>query len=381
MMSYLKKPDGILYLEDGTSFEGSLWGDTSQPAVGEVVFNTSLCGYQEILTDPSYCGQIVTMTNPLIGNTGINTDDRESCGVFCEGFVVHEISEVVSNWRSSCSLQELLEEEGICGISGVDTRALTIHLRDHGAKVGVIAPRDTAEEKLKEKIASFGTLEGKNLAEVVSTKEKYSWNEGLHPLNHAYQRRKQNYNVAVYDLGVKRSILRYLVASGCSVDVFPLDTNPEELLSYDGIFLSNGPGDPAAVSQMRKVLPSLLGRKPLFGICLGHQILSLSFGAETYKMKFGHHGGNQPVRNMKRKEIEITAQNHSFAVDADSLPADLEVTHLNLNDHTLEGIRHKSMPAFSVQYHPESSPGPHDSMYLFDTFVEMMEKERKCPSA
>ncbi len=266
----------------------------------------------------------------------------------------------------------------MCALSGIDTRALTIHLRDEGAKVAVIAPRETPERELKERIASFGTLQGKNLAELVSTKEKYSWNEALHPLHEGYPKKEQQFRVAVYDLGVKRSILRYLVASGCFVDLFPIGTKPEELLGYDGIFLSNGPGDPAAVVQMQKALPALLGKKPIFGICLGHQILSLSFGAKTYKMKFGHHGGNQPVQNLHRKEIEITAQNHSFAVDVDSLPAELEVSHMNLNDHTLEGVKHKSMPVFSVQYHPESSPGPHDSMYLFNRFTELMEKERQC---
>ncbi|MBF0274209.1 MAG: glutamine-hydrolyzing carbamoyl-phosphate synthase small subunit [Nitrospinae bacterium] len=371
-MKHLRKKTGLLLLECGKVFHGDLFGDNSKVGVGEVVFNTSLTGYQEIFTDPSYAGQIVTMTNPLIGNTGINHEDVESKGIFAGGFIVHELSSIASNWRSKKNLDDYLKEAGVIGISELDTRELTAYLRDKGAKVGVIASVDTPKEELEKHIKAYGSLEGKNLAKEVSTKEEYSWNKELFSFDKSEQEKDKVFNVAVYDLGVKESILRNLSSAGCNVTVFPITTPPEKLLPFDGIFISNGPGDPAAVIEMQSSLKEIIGKKPVFGICLGHQILSIFFGAKTYKMKFGHHGGNQPVKNLKRIEIEITAQNHSFAVDNDSLPETLELTHLNLNDNTVEGFRHKELPVFSVQYHPESSPGPHDSAYLFEEFTCLM---------
>jgi len=373
-MNFLKKHNGILYLKSGKTFQGNLFGDTSLFGVGEVVFNTSMTGYQEIITDPSYAGQIITMTNPLIGNTGVNSVDVEAKKIYTGGLIIHELSSLASNWRSEQNLDDYLRERKIIGISEIDTRELTVYLRDNGAQPAVIAPFGTPEEKLKVLLQEYGTLEGKNLAREVSTQTKYQWEKELFSFKKQPSPKKE-YNVAVYDLGVKESILSHLVSAGCEVTVFPIDTPPEELLSFNGVFLSNGPGDPAAVTEMQTALKKIIGKKPVFGICLGHQILSLFFGAKTYKMRFGHHGGNQPVKNIRRKEREITAQNHSFAVDKQSIPEFLELTHINLNDHTVEGIKHKELPVFSVQYHPESSPGPHDSAYLFKEFTQLMEKQ------
>lgn len=371
-----------LVIEDGTVFEGYGFGAEGE-AYGEVVFNTSITGYQEILTDPSYNGQIVTMTYPEIGNYGVNPEDVESRRPFLKGFVVKEYWSNPSNWRSEDDLGSYLSKYGVVGIEGIDTRALTKLIRSKGAQKGVISTVDRDPESLLKKVRSSQGIVGIDLVTEVSCEEPYSWNQGTtvwRPANEKPVTEKQkNLKVVAFDYGLKRNILRKLVDYGCEVSIVPSRTPPHEILSMepDGIFLSNGPGDPSAVAYAVETVGSLIGKQPIFGICLGHQILGLALGGKTYKLKFGHRGANQPVKDLKTGKVEITSQNHGFAVDAGSLGNDVEVTHINLNDDTVEGLRHKNHPAFSVQYHPEASPGPHDSSYLFEEFVDLMKKHKQ----
>lgn len=369
-----------LALEDGSVFTGSAFGDTSPRCVeGEVCFNTSLSGYQEVVTDPSYAGQIVTMTCPLIGNYGVNEGDLESARAQVSGFVVRELSNRVSNYRATAALEDWLAEQGVVGIAGVDTRALTRRLRTEGALRGVLCTDpNKSDEQLVEAAKASAGLVGRNLVATVSRREAIRWDEGLGdwlPLQGAVPPVAKRLKVVALDCGAKLNILRNLTDSGCDVTVLPYDASPEAIREHspDGLFVSNGPGDPSAVQPTVDHLKQMLGQMPIFGICLGHQLLSLAMGAETFKLKFGHRGGNQPVQNLGTQKVEITSQNHGFAVDPDSLAkVGGEPTHLNLNDKTLEGFRHTQEPIFAVQYHPEASPGPHDSRYLFDSFVQMM---------
>ncbi len=366
-----------LALADGRVFFGQAFGASGETS-GEVVFNTSMSGYQEILTDPSYRGEIVTMTYPLIGNYGFNREDIESSKPHLAGFIVKEACEIPSSWRSDLSLDAYLKENNIIGLSGIDTRALVRHIRDKGAQTGVISTIDLDTDSLVAKAKLAPSIVGQDLVQEVTCKQPYDWNEGTWDLSAGYEKRQgpADYKVVAYDFGIKYNILRNLVSKGCAVTVVPADTPAEEVLAMhpDGVFLSNGPGDPEPISYAQEAIRQLLGKVPLFGICLGHQLLAIALGGKTYKLKFGHRGGNQPVRRGAGHSVEITAQNHGFAVDADSLQEDAFVTHINLNDNTVEGLQHKSMPAFSVQYHPEASPGPHDANYLFDEFIEMMER-------
>jgi carbamoyl-phosphate synthase small subunit len=369
----------ILALADGKVFHGKAFGAPGE-ITGEVVFNTSMTGYQEILTDPSYAGEIVTMTYPLIGNYGINLEDVESVRPHLAAFVVKECSDFPSNWRSKMSLDAYLKENGIVGIQGVDTRALVRHIRDKGAQTGIVSSIDLDPERLVEKARRAPSIVGRDLVKEVTCRTPYHWTEGPWELEKGYvcMEHPARFKVVAYDFGIKRNILRNLVASGCDVTVVPADTPAEKVLAMnpDGVFLSNGPGDPEPVRYAQENIRAILGKKPIFGICLGHQLLSLAMGGTTYKLKFGHRGGNQPVRRGDGHEVEITAQNHGFAVDAGSIDREAVLTHINLNDNTVEGLVHKKLPAFSVQYHPEASPGPHDARYLFDRFIAMMEKEK-----
>lgn len=371
-----------LALENGTVFTGEAFGAASE-VTGEVVFNTSLTGYQEILTDPSYAGQIVTMTYPLIGNYGINPQDLESVKPQVAGFVVREYFEFYSNFRASGSLGKWLEQHGIVAIQGIDTRKLTKIIRTVGAMRGVLSTTDFDDDSLVAKARSSPPMVGLDLTKQVTTLQPYSWDEidrtpfALMPMTTKKLNGKR-WNVVVFDYGVKQNILRRLTSYGCKLTVVPSSYSAEQVLELnpDGIFLSNGPGDPAAVRYAIENIKKLIGKKPIFGICLGHQLLALALGGKTFKLKFGHRGANHPVKNLLTNTIEITSQNHGFAVDPTSLdPASIEITHVNLNDGTNEGFRHRELPLFSVQYHPEASPGPHDSDYLFAQFVEMMERE------
>ncbi len=369
-----------LALENGTVLTGDSFGVEGEIA-GEVVFNTSLSGYQEILTDPSYCGQTVTMTYPLIGNYGINIEDMESARPQVSGLIVKEYFDYHSNWRSYESLGFWLKKHNIMAIQGIDTRMLTRMIRSVGAMRGILSTEDLEDHSLVEKARRSPQMAGLDLTRRVTCPRPYEWNDEIadaYPLHVDGAVRGldgDRFNVVVYDYGVKRSILRRLAAHGCRLKVVPSDYPAEEVLreNPDGIFLSNGPGDPEAVKYAIANLKRLIGKKPIFGICLGHQLLALALGGKTFKLKFGHRGANHPVKNLLTGAIEITSQNHGFAVDPTSLDKDvIEITHENLNDGTNEGLRHRKLPLFSVQYHPESSPGPHDSDYLFGDFIKMM---------
>jgi len=381
-----------LALSDGKVFQGIGFGAEGETA-GEVVFNTSMTGYQEILTDPSYEGQLVAMTYPQIGNVGVNLEDIESRRPFMRGFIVKDYTAQPSNWRASQPLHEFMRANGIVGIYGIDTRALVRHLRDHGAQEGVISTGTASAEELVAKAKAAPGMVGQDLVRNVTCPEAYDWNEGLWQLVGGYERRDGSiaakrsrkgsfsapkYFVVAYDFGIKYNILRNLAESGCQVRVVPALTPASEVLALkpDGIFLSNGPGDPDAVPYAKDNVRQLIGKRPIFGICLGHQILGLALGGKTYKLKFGHHGGNQPVMDLTTRKVEITSQNHGFAVDADSLGGAAQLTHVNLNDNTVEGLAHRELPIFSVQYHPESSPGPHDANYLFKRFTDLMAQHR-----
>ncbi|MFP6626894.1 MAG: glutamine-hydrolyzing carbamoyl-phosphate synthase small subunit [Deltaproteobacteria bacterium] len=373
----------VLVLADGRVFRGQGFGAEGRVG-GEVVFNTSMSGYQEILTDPSYDGQIVTMTCPEIGNVGVNPEDVESFKPWVRGFVVREYWQTPSNWRNTQSLGAYMKEHGIVGIEGLDTRALVGHIREHGAQQAILASGELgqADEKacagLAREAALRPTLDGMDLASGVSVRSAYGWHEGLWRLQGGFggngANREKGPLVVAFDFGMKLNILRHFSELGCRVVVVPCGASAEDIrgLGPDGIFLSNGPGDPDAVSGAIPVVAELVADYPTFGICLGHQILALALGARTYKLKFGHHGGNHPVLEIGSGRIDITAQNHGFAVDADSLPPDLVVSHINLNDRTVEGLVHKTLPVFSVQYHPEASPGPHEARALFERFVGSM---------
>jgi carbamoyl-phosphate synthase small subunit len=373
--------EAVLALEDGKTFRGRGYGAPGE-RFGEVVFNTSLSGYQEILTDPSYAGQIVILTYPHIGNYGTNRLDSESSRPFAEGLVVRELSQLASNWRSEEGISAFLADFGVPIISHIDTRALVLHLRKHGAMRGVISTIESDGARLAAKAKASPSMVGLDLASRVTTPTRYEWNEPSATLGkeETVARSAARFRVVAYDYGIKQNILRKLVDAGCHVIVVPAKTSARVVLDLkpDGVFLSNGPGDPEPVAYAARAVHDLLGRVPIFGICLGHQIVGLALGGKTYKLKFGHHGGNHPVLNLETNKVEITAQNHGFAVDPDSLKSSAVVlTHRNLNDDTLEGLRHKSLPLFSVQYHPEASPGPHDSAYLFGKFVAMMETFKK----
>ena len=374
----------ILALEDGRIFRGKSFGARAESS-GEVVFNTSLTGYQEIFTDPSYAGQIVVLTNPHIGNYGTTPNDAESKKPFIEGLVTREFSPVSSNWRSTQVADEYLERYGVPVIAEVDTRAIVRHLRANGVMRGVLASGDNLDvEALVAKARSIPKMEGTDLASVVSTKEPYKW-DATEPKNQTgdpFLKPSVDgdpLHVVAYDFGIKENILRMLARENINVTVVPARTSAEEVLAMnpDGVFFSNGPGDPEPLDYAIETVQKLQGKKPMFGICLGHQIFGLALGGKTYKLKFGHHGGNHPIMNHQTGKVEITAQNHNFNVDPESLPANVEKTHTNLNDQTLAGLRHKTDPMFSVQYHPEASPGPHDSHYLFKDFRKMMEEWRK----
>jgi carbamoyl-phosphate synthase small subunit len=368
----------LLVLADGKIYEGEHFGSEDE-VEAEIVFNTSMSGYQEIITDPSYCGQMVVMTYPLIGNYGINPEDFESDRTHLSGFIIKELSKIQSNWRSRGRLEDFLKEANVFGIQGIDTRALTRRIREKGAQQAILSTNTYDPQRLIEKARKSSGLIGRDLVKEVTCKSSYEWNESEWTIQQGKTEltkiEDRSYNVLVYDFGVKRNILRKLTRIGCKVTVVPANTPADEVLAQkpDGIFLSNGPGDPAAVSYAIDNVKTILGKVPIFGICLGHQILSLALKGNTYKLRFGHHGGNQPVMDIKSGKIEITSQNHGFAVEQNSFDNnDVYITFLNLNDNTVEGIQHKNWPIFSVQFHPEASPGPHDSEYLFYKFVKLM---------
>ena len=361
----------VLFLEDGTVFEGEGFGAEGE-VFGEVVFNTSITGYQEIITDPSYKGQMVTMTYPLIGNYGVNQEDVESRRPWLEGFIVKELSIIRSNWRSTLDLGEYLERSNVVGIEGIDTRALTRHIRLKGAMQAAISTKDFDKDSLMKKLQAAPRLVGVDLVGKVTCKEPYEWKDKF-----VKQKTRAKYKVVVLDCGVKFNILRNLARAGCKVQIVPAKTSPAEILKLkpDGLLLSNGPGDPAAVNYVIQSTRDLIGKLPIFGICLGHQMLGLAMGGETYKLKFGHHGGNHPVKDLKTGRVAITAQNHGFCVDLESIPQKGTVlTHVNLYDNTAEGLENKKLKLFSVQYHPEAGPGPHDAGYLFKKFTDLMDK-------
>ena len=365
----------LVALEDGQIFEGESFTGAGE-AFGEIVFNTGMTGYQEILTDPSYKGQIVSMTYPLIGNYGINREDMESACIQPEAFLVKEYNAIPSNYRSTGTLADFLQEYGVLGVEGIDTRALTKHIRQAGAMKGVVSTRTLDPEKLVRMAQESAGLVGRDLVREVTCQQPYGWSQdGPRPGEGFSAAAPGKYKVVAIDYGLKYNQLRLLAERGCAIQVVPAETRADAILGLepDGIFLTNGPGDPAGVEGVVDTVRSLLGRKPVFGICLGHQLLALAYGGTTYKLKFGHRGSNQPVKDLVTGRIEITSQNHGFCVDLESLdPEEVELTHVNLNDGSLEGMKHKKFPAFSVQYHPENAPGPHDSLYLFDRFIEMM---------
>jgi carbamoyl-phosphate synthase small subunit len=394
--------EAILALEDGRIFRGRAWGASGE-RTGEIVFNTSMMGYQEILTDPSYAGQIVTMTYPLIGNYGVNPEDIESRRPFIEGFVVREWSEVTSNWRATMSLDDYLKHYGIVGISEIDTRALVRHIREKGAMRACISSVDLDEQSLIAKAKAAPEMLGRNLVDEVTCGDSYEWSENVERmggeslpqiadpdpnavqfpptevLTMSGEINTEPLHVVAYDFGVKYYILRYLAALGCKITVVPARTSAADVLALDpdGIFLSNGPGDPAALQPIVAEVQKLFGTRPMFGICLGHQLIGSALGGSTFKLKFGHRGGNQPIKNTRTGKIEIAAHNHGFAVDPNSLDqTEVELTHWNINDQTLAGLRHRKLPIFSVQYHPEAGPGPHDASYLFHEFIADMKAFR-----
>jgi len=375
----------ILALEDGRVFRGEGYGHPGE-CQGEVVFNTSLTGYQEIATDPSYAGQIVVLTNPQIGNYGTNQADNESAKPYIEGLIVREFSAIGSNWRSEQVTDEYMERYAVPVLAEIDTRALVRHLRTNGVMRGVISTETSDTDALIQKARRIRKMDGTDLAKVVSTKSVYTFDsedirnqsgDFLLPTGRVQDAGARKHHVVAYDFGIKQNILRMLTREGCNVTVVPAETTAADVMAMkpDGVFLSNGPGDPEPVEYAVKAIRDMLGRVPVFGICLGHQLCGLALGGKTYKLKFGHHGGNHPVRNNATGKVEITAHNHNFAVDPDSINAnEVELTHVDLNDQTLEGLRHKTLPLFSVQYHPEAAPGPHDSHYLFSDFRKMMEE-------
>jgi carbamoyl-phosphate synthase small subunit len=375
-----------LALADGTVFTGLSFGATGE-IFGEVVFNTSMTGYQEILTDPSYCGQIVTMTYPLIGNYGVNKEDVESKGLSLSGFIVKELCRTPSNYRSDQSLDDYLKDNNVIGLEGIDTRALVRKIRTVGAMTGVLSTEDLDDASLINKAQNSPELVGRDLVKEVMPSEANEWSEKLSELglpmdlileDHSLS---ESLHVVAIDYGMKWNIPRHLSQAGCKVTVVPGTATAEEILALDpdGVFLSNGPGDPRPLDYAINTIRELLGKKPVFGICLGHQLLGLATGAEIYKLKFGHRGANQPVRNESSAKIEITSQNHGFALNAETMPDDIEVTHINLNDNTVAGIRHKNLAAFGVQYHPEASAGPRDSHYLFRQFIDSMKAASAAP--
>jgi carbamoyl-phosphate synthase small subunit len=352
--------EAVLVLRDGAVFEGEAIGAEAAATTGEVVFNTALSGYQEILTDPSYAGQVITFTHPHIGNYGVNADDDESHRPFCSGVIVRDLARRPSNWRSEQSLDDLLRAHDVPGVAGIDTRRLTRHLRDEGALPGAFG---TDEAAVRAAASAATTTDGIDLVATVTTPEPYVVGDDDAP-----------FRVVAYDLGIKRTILRHLVGAGCRVEIVPASTSAADVLARepDGVFLSNGPGDPAPLAGVAAAVSELVGAVPVFGICMGHHVLGLALGGRTYKLRFGHHGANHPVRHEATGRVEITSQNHNYAVDADSLAGRVELTHVNLNDGVVEGMRVLDAPAFSVQYHPEAGPGPHDARYLFDDFVTLM---------
>ena len=357
--------DAVLYLEDGMTFRGTSLNTHGETA-GEVVFNTALAGYQEVLTDPSYAGQIVVMTYPLIGNYGVNEEDVESAGIHVKGFVVKEFCRTHSNYRATQSLISYLDENKIIAIEGIDTRALTRHLRLRGAMKGLISTEEFDPVAFKARLAKTPPMEGADWVKAVATPTPYIWKANG----------DKKYKIVAIDCGIKRNILRIFADMGCEVHVVPPSTSAQDILAYnaDGLFLSNGPGDPAAVTYVVETVRALLGKLPIFGICLGNQMIGLALGGRTYKLKFGHHGVNHPVKDLESGRISITSQNHGFCVDIDSLDKDeVEAIHINLNDKTVEGLRHKKYPLFSIQYHPEAAPGPNDAKYLFGKFIEMID--------
>ena len=356
----------ILALEDGRVFRGRSWGSDGE-ACGEMVFNTSMSGYQEVLTDPSYAGQIVCMTYPLIGNYGVNDEDTESSRPWVEGFVVREFSRVASNWRSESTLSEYLKRWNIVAIDHIDTRALVRHIRDKGAMRACLSTTDSDADSVIEKARQSPPMENRELASVVTTSKPYDFPATT----------QERFHVVCYDFGVKRNSLRELARLGCRITVVPASTAAAEVIAMqpDGVFLSNGPGDPASMNREVEQIKELVGASmPTFGICFGHQLLGRAFGGTTFKLVFGHRGGNQPVKDLQKGGVEITSHNHGFAVKADSLPVDVEITHVNLNDRCVEGMRHKTLPIISVQYHPEAAPGPHDAAHHFTRFIELMEQ-------
>lgn len=387
-----------LALSDGSVFTGTAFGAEGE-IHGEVVFNTSMTGYQEILTDPSYCGQIVTMTYPQIGNYGIAPEDVESSGIALRGFIIRELCEVPSNYRSTQTLDEYLKSAGVIGLQGIDTRALVRKIRTHGAMTGILSTEDLDDQSLVKKAQESPQLAGQDLVSQVIPKSSREWNESLHPLahsssTHAFSGKnleslseadyvsENSYHIVAIDYGMKWNIPRHLSQLGCKVTILPGDCTAQDVLELnpDGVFLSNGPGDPEPLTYAIETIRSLLDKVPIFGICLGHQLLGLACGCKTFKLKFGHRGANQPVVNHDTGQVEITSQNHGFAIDPESMPADVEITHINMNDDTVAGLRHKTYPAFSVQYHPEASAGPHDSHYLFRQFYNCISSNTRVSS-
>jgi len=378
MLPPWKRKKAILLLEDGAVFRGYAFAGHGR-ALGEVVFNTSMTGYQEVLTDPSYKGQMVAMTYPLTGTYGINDEDMESAGIHVEAFMVREYQDFVSNWRSTKTLADFLNDHHKIGIEGIDTRALTRHIRVAGAMRGIIATDTDDIATLMEEVQAYPGLNDIDLVQYVTCAQPYQWRHGPQPgaAFPAWSSDQPGFRVAALDCGIKYNILRLLEQKGCQVMVFPAHTPAEQILATDpdGVFLSNGPGDPAALHQVIETVRRLLGKRPVFGICLGHQVMGLALGGKTFKLKFGHRGANQPVKDLTTQKVEITSQNHGYSVDIDSLAhVPVRLTHLNLNDNTLEGMEHLEIPAFSVQYHPEASPGPHAASSLFERFIDLMQR-------